>query len=152
MITVKRVDSQNEDFKTLVNQLNSYLAVVDGEDHDFYNQFNKMEHLTNCIVIYDNDIPIGCGALKKFDATAFEIKRMFVHTSQRGKGIASRILKELEQWSLELKATHCVLETGKRMPDAVALYQKNGYTKISNYGPYIGVENSICFKKELRFL
>lgn len=145
----QRVNSDNIDFKTLVNQLNRYLAVVDGEEHDFYNQFNKMEQLTYCIVIYYNDKAVGCGALKKFDTNTFEIKRMFVEPSQRGKGIATHILKELEQWSKELKASRCILETGKRMPDAVALYRKNGYTLISNYGPYIGVENSVCFQKGL---
>lgn len=145
----QRVDSDNIDFKTLVNQLNNYLAVVDGEEHDFYNQFNKMEQLTNCIVLYDNDKAVGCGALKKFNSNTFEIKRMFVEPSQRGKGIATHILKELEQWSLELNASYCVLETGKRMQDAVALYQKNGYTLITNYEPYIGIENSICFQKKL---
>lgn len=145
----QRVDSQNKDFEAMVDQLNRYLAVVDGEEHDFYNQFNKMEQLTNCIVIYYNDEAVGCGALKKFDTNTFEIKRMFVEPSQRGKGIATHILNELEQWSKELKASRCILETGKRMPDAVALYQKNGYTLISNYGAYIGVENSVCFQKGL---
>jgi len=43
----------------------------------------------------------------------------------------------------------CVMETGKRQPDAVQLYTKNGYEVIPNYGPYIGVENSVCFEKAL---
>jgi hypothetical protein len=43
-----------------------------------------------------------------------------------------------------------VLETGKRQPDAVALYKKCGYKQIPNYGQYIGMENSVCFEKWLK--
>ena len=147
---MERVASQNKDFKALVNDLNGYLSIVDGEEHDFYNQFNKIEQLTNCLVIFNDNIPIGCGALKKFDDKTFEIKRMFVKPSYRGKGIATLILRELELWSTELNAFHCVLETGKRMRGAVSFYHKNGYSVIPNYGPYVGIDNSICFQKELK--
>ena len=44
----------------------------------------------------------------------------------------------------------CILETGKRQPDAIALYKKNGYNLIENYGQYIGMENSVCFEKLLK--
>ncbi len=147
---IKRLTSDHKDFQSLVHQLDEYLAIIDGEDHDFYNQFNSTELLDNCIVIYENGNPIGCGALKRFDTTDFEIKRMFVRPLHRGKGIASHILKELENWAKELGTLHCVLETGKRMPDAIALYTKNGYKKIPNYGQYVGIENSCCFKKKLQ--
>jgi GNAT superfamily N-acetyltransferase len=57
---------------------------------------------------------------------------------------------ELEKWVKELSYSKCILETGKRQPEAIALYQKNGYHIIPNYGQYIGMENSVCFKKELK--
>jgi len=123
------------------------LTVIDGDDHDFYHQFNGLDLLKNCIVIYDKDTAIACGALKKMDTTSYEVKRMYVLPDARGKGIATRILRELETWAKELGATHCVLETGNRMQDAVQLYTKNGYERIDNYEPYIGVENSVCFRK-----
>ena len=74
---------------------------------------------------------------------------MFVDPSQRGKGIASLVLNELEAWAVSLSCNKCVLETGRDQPDAVALYEKNGYQLIPNYGQYIGVENSLCFEKKL---
>lgn len=43
----------------------------------------------------------------------------------------------------------CVLETGKRQADAVQLYERRGYKLIPNYGQYTGVENSVCFEKEI---
>jgi len=55
----------------------------------------------------------------------------------------------LEHWAVELGYKKCVLETGKRQPDAIALYTKQGYESIPNYGQYMGMENSVCFEKEL---
>ena len=64
-------------------------------------------------------------------------------------GIATQILTELEKWATELSFKKCVLETGKKQPEAIALYIKNGYKIIPNYGQYEGVENSVCFEKLL---
>ena len=74
---------------------------------------------------------------------------MYVPVPRRGQGIASTILKGLESWAHELKFSRCLLETGKRQPEAIALYEKNGYTKIPNFGQYENVENSLCFEKIL---
>jgi len=78
-----------------------------------------------------------------------EVKRMFVTPTSRGKGVASIILKELEAWAVELNVSKCVLETGKRQPEAIRLYTKNAYCIIPNYGQYENVENSVCFEKIL---
>ena len=72
----------------------------------------------------------------------------WMDTNQRGKGIASKILTELEIWCVELGYKKCVLETGKNQPEAIALYKKNQYNIIPNFGKYEGVENSVCFEKE----
>lgn len=149
MLKLFRTTSAHADFKTLVSQLDNYLTVIDGDEHDFYHQFNGIDLLKNCIVIHDKNTAIACGAIKKMDATSYEVKRMYVVPEARGNGVATRILKELETWAKELGAIHCVIETGKRMEDAVQLYSKNGYRRIKNYDPYIGVENSICFSKEI---
>jgi putative acetyltransferase len=78
-----------------------------------------------------------------------ELKRMFVLPENRNRGLATMIVTELETWASELSYRKCVLETGIRQPDAIALYKKNGYTLIPNWGQYVGVENSVCFEKIL---
>ena len=148
-LTFTRVTGQNKDFISLVEQLNAELAIIDGDDHDFYNQYNGLEEIHHVVLLYDKDSHIACGAIKKQNDSTMEIKRMYTAPSFRGKGVASKILQELEHWAAELKQKQLVLETGKRQEDAIALYTKNGYKLISNYGPYVGVENSCCFKKEL---
>lgn len=146
---ILKTTSENPDFQKLVKQLDAYLAIIDGEDHGFYNQFNKIDSLKNCIVIFDNNEAVACGAIKEFDKKSMEVKRMFTLPEKRGKGLASAILKELETWTKELGYEKTILETGKRQTEAVALYQKCGYKVIPNYGQYAGVENSVCFEKEL---
>ena len=149
MLTIVRTNSQNADFIGLVKYLDAGLAVTDGEDHAFYNQFNKIDNIKYVTVAYENDLAVGCGAIKEFSEGTMEVKRMFVSESHRGKGIAGRILAELETWAEELGYSRCILETGIRQVEAVALYKKSGYSIIPNYGQYIGVENSLCFEKEL---
>jgi putative acetyltransferase len=149
MIILRRTDSENSDFIELVRLLDKGLAVVDGEDHSFYSQFNKIDKIKYVVLAFENDRPVGCGAIKEFDSRTMEVKRMYVDPVCRNKGVASLILAELEKWAGELMCTRCILETGKRQPEAIGLYKKNGYMLIANYGQYIGVDNSVCFEKTL---
>lgn len=144
-----RTNSGNEDFKKLVRELDAELRIRDGEDHLFYAQFNKIDKIKYAIIVYDNEIPVGCGAIKSYAPDSMEVKRMYVLSDKRGQGIASTILHELEQWALELDCRKCVLETGKKQPEAIELYTKNGYKIIPNFGQYEQVENSVCFEKIL---
>lgn len=149
MIKIVRTNSKNQDFIKLVKQLDAYLKITDGDEHEFYNQFNSIDVLKYVVVCYFDDVAIGCGAIKKFDDDSMEVKRMFVSPNYRGKGIAQNILEELEIWAKELGYKKCVLETGKRQVEAVKFYHKCDYTVIPNYGQYQGMENSVCFEKLL---
>lgn len=144
-----RTNSDNADFVSLVRLLDAELAVRDGEDHSFYAQFNSISKIKYAVVCYDNNIPVACGALREIDSEQVEIKRMFVNPESRKQGIASLILLELEKWAVELSFTKCILETGKKQPEAIALYSKCGYHIIDNYGQYADIVNSICFEKTL---
>lgn len=148
-ITFRRTNGNNPEFLELVTLLDASLAKTDGDLHGFYNQFNGLENIKHVVVAYTEETPIACGALKAIDSNTAEVKRMFTLPEYRGKGVGSQILVKLESWAKEITFTSCILETGKRQPDAIALYEKNGYLKTPNYGQYIGMENSVCFKKLL---
>lgn len=144
-----RTAASHADFQSLVALLDADLAERDGDEHDFYHQFNSIDSLKHCMLLYDKNTAVGCGAIKAFDPVSMEVKRMYVPPQERGKGIASRLLIGLETWAKELGYSRCVLETGIRQPEAIALYEKHGYQRIPNYGQYIGVANSVCFEKKL---
>lgn len=149
MVKVIRTDSDNPHFRELVKLLDHDLAIRDGADHAFYDQFNKIDAIKHAVVAYMDETPVACGAFKAFAKDTAEIKRMFVLEKRRGQGIASIVLTELESWASELGLLELVLETGKAQPEAIRLYQKSGYQVIPNYGQYAGIENSVCMKKSI---
>ncbi|MFH6957278.1 GNAT family N-acetyltransferase [Flavobacterium aquidurense] len=149
MTSLKRTNSDDIDFKNLVVLLDRDLKIRDGEDHTFYNQFNKTNAIKHVIVFYENNSAVGCGAFREKENDTVEIKRMFVHPDYRKKGIASALLSALEIWAAEENYNYTILETGKKQPEAINLYQKQGYSVIPNYPPYENMDNSVCMKKAL---
>lgn len=149
MLRLKRTSSDNQDFRSLVALLDADLKERDGDEHSFYAQFNKVDAIKHVIVAYNDKVPVGCGAIKEYESGTAELKRMFVHPDYRNLGIAGSMVAALEQWAVELGYTSCVLETGLKQPEAIALYKKVGYTVTPNYGQYKDVTNSVCMKKRL---
>jgi GNAT superfamily N-acetyltransferase len=150
MIRTVRTNSENADFINLVAKLDNFLAEMNDREHDYYNQFNKLDSIKHVVLVYYMNVPASCGAIKEFNSGTAEIKRMFTLNEFRGKGLAKQVLHELENWAGESGYTHCILETGKKLSAAVHLYQKNGYQQIENFNQYINMENSICFQKKLK--
>lgn len=149
MITIIRTDSKNHNFIHLVRSLDAELAERDGAEHSFYAAYNNVDHIQYAVVAFEDGEPVGCGALRAYAPETMEIKRMYTSPACRGKGIATKILTELESWAAELGFRKCILETGKRQPEAIGLYKRNGFILIPNYGQYAGIENSLCFEKQL---
>jgi putative acetyltransferase len=149
MLQLLQTDSSHPDFVTLVQFLDADLRIRDGEDHAFYAQYNKIDLIKHVIVAYLDEKPVGCGAIKEYDAHTMEVKRMYVYPELRGQGIAGQVLQGLETWAATLGYEKCILETGQMQPEAIRLYQKSGYVVIPNYGQYVGIENSVCFEKVL---
>lgn len=149
MIRLRRTNSDDKDFIDLVKLLDAELAEIDGDEHVFYAQLNKTDKIKHVVVGYENEKPISCGAIREYSPTIMEVKRMYTLPDCRGKGLATKVLDELEKWASELSYQKCILETGWRQPDAIRLYEKNGYNRIPNYGKYAGIVNSVCFEKEI---
>ncbi|ARS35327.1 GNAT family N-acetyltransferase [Pontibacter actiniarum] len=149
MATLSRTDSDNPDFHALVALLDQDLREKDGDEHAFFAQFNKLDKIHHVVVAYKDGAAVGCGAIKAYTTDTAEVKRMFVREQHRGRGIARQALAELEKWALELGYTSCILETGVKQQEAIALYKTCGYTRIPNYGQYAGVESSVCMQKAL---
>lgn len=149
MLSLIKTNSDSSDFRSLVVLLDADLQSRYGEQQSFFSQFNKLDHIHHVIVVYENNQPVGCGAFKAYEPGVAEIKRMFVQQQNRGKGIAGQILAALEQWAKEEGFKSCILETGLEQPEAIRVYEREGYKRTPNYGQYIGVEISVCMKKDL---
>jgi len=150
LITIKRTNSDNLDFKKLVSELDIDLRKYYKEEQSFYDELNNIEKIVHVLIAYNKEgEAIGCGGIKEYSKEEIEIKRMYVLPKYRGKGIATEILKDLESWSVEMKYKKCILETLKDKSYAIAFYKKNAYKVIPNFGEYIKALNSVCFEKEL---
>jgi GNAT superfamily N-acetyltransferase len=149
MFTFIRTTSDNLDFKKLTQIFDNYLVDIDGDEKDFFAEYNHV-YFNHVIVCYEDEKAIACGAFKEYQSKVAEIKRMFVLPEYRSKGIATSILNELENWAKIADYETCILETSIRLESAIALYRKNGYVVFPNYRQYIGVESSICMSKNIK--
>lgn len=148
-LTIIRTNSDSQHFRDLVALLDQDLRIRDGDEHAFYATYNKIDSIAHALVAYRGTLPVGCGAIRKYSDDVVEIKRMYVLPEQRGQGIAVEVLKALEKWAVELGFKEAILETGKKQPEAIRLYEKSGYNVIKNFGQYAAVENSVCMAKTL---
>jgi Acetyltransferase (GNAT) family. len=149
-VEIKRTTSESLDFRHLIAALDDDLYLRNGEAQLKYRQYNKVDMIRHVVVIYVDGKPVGCGAFKKFDDESVEIKRMFVFSEMRGNRLAARILEELEKWAIEEGYSKAVLETGHKQTEAIRLYSVAGYSRTENYGQYIGMDESICYRKLLK--
>jgi GNAT superfamily N-acetyltransferase len=149
MLQLIKTTSENPDFVALTKLLDDELLEEYGEAEVFYSQFNKTVNIRHVIIACLDDVAVGCGAIKPYDADTAEVKRIFVKDEFRGRKIAKTIVEHLEQWSKDEGYSYCILETGTRQLSAIALYKQLGYEIIPNYDQYSGMKTSICMKKYL---
>lgn len=148
-MNIQTVDYTNEDLQRLVQSLDHFFNEKWGEDiANSYQSFHQLSQMAYACVAYE-DYAVGCGCFKIMDEQTVEIKRMYVDPDYRHRGIATRILKHLEDVALSQGKKYCVLETGKDMLDNIQFYEKCGYHLIDNYGDFIGDEICICMMKVL---
>lgn len=91
--------------------------------------------------------PVGCGALRRLDATTAEVKRMYVDPEVRGRGVAKAILRYLIDAGRQMSVTRLVLETGIHQLEAISLYRGAGFRPIECFGEYATSPTSLCFEK-----
>ncbi|QIX28857.1 GNAT family N-acetyltransferase [Nocardioides sp. JQ2195] len=100
--------------------------------------------------------PVASGAWRRRDdvlalgtRVTAEIKRMYVVPVARGRGFARRMLAHLEATAATGGAEVAILETGMMQPEAIALYETSGYTRVPGFGHYRDSPLSRCFAKRL---
>jgi GNAT superfamily N-acetyltransferase len=85
------------------------------------------------LVGYEAGEPVCCGGVKRLDDRHCELKRMYVVPDARGRGVARRLLRALEDAARELGYAVARLDTGPRQPEARHLYESDGYAEIANF-------------------
>lgn len=139
--------------QALIAALNAELSERYPED-DSANHFRLDGHEVapgrgTFLVAYDESVPIGCGAVRRIDEGVAELKRMYVAPAMRGRGVGRALLAALEAEARQLGVTRLVLETGPRQPEAIALYEREGFVSIPAFGEYEDHPLSVFMGKDL---
>jgi len=148
-ITIKRTEADDPDFRYLVAQLSFELRDLYGDKKVLVDNYIDISHLETVVIGCVNDMPVACGCFQKANYKIAEIKRVFVKPAERKTGIGSAIMDELETWAKEDGFAELITETADKLNESIVFLKNRGYHSIPNFGPYIGTDTSVCFKKQL---
>ena len=152
-VHIRRSALSSPDAARLIRALNAELAAAfpePGANHFSLSDTQVAAGEGALLVAYLDDVPVGCGAVRRLDETTAELKRMYVDPAVRGQGIGRALVEALEREARLLGITRIVLETGTRLSPAIKLYQGMGYARIPLFGEYLSSpETSLCFGKSL---
>jgi len=141
----------SDDARALIAQLDDHLrALYPPEDNFFSLEASEVDGTRGVFLVARvRGVAVGCGAVRLRSPFTGEIKRMFVASTHRGRGVGHVVLDELEAWARRAGAQHLVLETGPHQDEAIALYERCGFTPIPCFGEYVHSGSSICYGKDL---
>ncbi|TLS47588.1 GNAT family N-acetyltransferase [Streptomyces montanus] len=82
------------------------------------------------LLLLEHGEPVAGGAFRRYDETTAELKRIWTHSTHRRRGLARRIVAELEREASTHGYRRIYLTTGPRQPEARSLYLTTGYTPL----------------------
>ncbi len=152
-ISIQAVDPHGEAATVLIAELIAelncrYADRSDDEASSFHPDDVTVPRSVFLVAMLDGEL-LGCGALRPFAADVVEIKRMYVRESARGRGVGRAIVAELEKFAAQFGYKSMILETGMRQPEAIALYIRQGFTRIVNFSDYADNPLSVCYGKDI---
>lgn len=145
------VSYENEHFISLCEELDEYLNhAIGGEcKREKYKKYNTLHTMDYVLVAYDGADAIACAALRKYSTAEIEVKRVFVKDNYRRKNIGGTLLKMLIDYAINHHFKRMLLETGEFLSASVDLYSRFGFQKMTNYGDYVNMPESLCMSLEI---
>jgi putative acetyltransferase len=148
-LTIRAVSPADAQVQELVHKLDTFQIELYGRGNCHLDSIEVLlQSGAHMLGAYQEEVLVGIGAVKIMNGYA-EIKRMYVEENQRGKGIAERILAQLEAYAQVQGITEVKLETGVYHQAAQALYRKMGYDRIEVFGDYRENGLSVFMGKDL---
>ena len=149
MLTIKPIDPTRTKVIQLIEQLDEYQSSLYPPESNHLDSIDELSKTNAFFLAAYIDAEIcGIGSVKLIDDYG-EIKRVYVPSNQRGKGIAKAIMKELESHLIKQAATYARLETGIYQKEAIKLYETLGYYSIAPFGEYKADPLSVFMEKKL---
>jgi GNAT superfamily N-acetyltransferase len=149
MLTISPDDPVGGTTRKLIHDLCAEVGARYGRPPSPFSLSEAATERTIFLIARLDKVPIGCGAIRRIDEDTAEVKRMYVAPAGRRRGIARRILAELERSAVDFGYRAIRLETGILQPEAQRLYESCGYKRITAFGHYVGNPTSVCYEKVL---
>lgn len=146
---IRFVQPDSADFRMLAALLDEYYFTLVGDIQLKYAEPNRPENMSALAVVYEGEFPIACGAWKAVDDQTAEIKRIFVRPQYRRRGVATALIRALEEHAAASGHRKLILETAVDTTGSHQLYLSLGYQLRDYYGSPAGAENCLCFHKEI---
>jgi putative acetyltransferase len=149
-LTIRQEPPDQPDVAPLIAALDGLMgSLYPAESNHLLDVAALTDPAVSFLVVRDSDDVIGCGALLR-DARGWgEIKRMYVHPGQRGRGIGRRVLSELEGLARTARLPLLRLETGIKNAEALALYRRAGFVERGPFGDYAPDALSVFMEKRV---
>ena len=154
--TIRKEHPGTETARVFISELDAYLdPLYPKESQHGYSIEKLVAQRVEFFVLYENEAPAACGGVQFFgdpkgaDEDYGEIKRMYVRPEFRGRGYAKKMLHHLEELATARGFSKVRLETGISQPEAIGLYERNGYYKIPPFGDYWDDPLSFFYEKTL---
>ncbi|MGR7945417.1 MULTISPECIES: GNAT family N-acetyltransferase [unclassified Paenibacillus] len=149
-LVIKEVPSASADLAYLIAKLDRYLEGIYPAEEIFSVDFSdpKTEEMVFAVAYWDG-VPVGCGGIRRLEASMVELKRFFVEPDMRRKGIAKSLFHWLEQRAGHLGCAVMRLETGAPQVESVAFYSSQGFYEIERFGEYVDCHSSFCMEKKI---
>ena len=152
VVTIAAADPDSPDARVLIAELGAELTRVTGHFTAWnYSPADAHAPRAAFVIARDGDgRAVGCGAIRPIDQHAgdiAELKRMYARADTHGVGHA--ILRHLERLAREYGYTRLWLETGVENDRAIRFYERHGYRRIPNFGPYLNRPEATCLGKVL---
>ncbi len=91
----------------------------------------------------------GCALLRRHSPELAEVKRMYVRSDFRRLGLGAKLLRQLVSVARDTGFTVVRLETGLAQPEAIAMYESEGWQPISGFGQYAASDSQRAFELRL---
>lgn len=148
-LELRLVEGSDPRFQALVRRLDQEYVDRFGDVALKYRQYNGLEHIRQACLLMQEGQAAACGAFQELDGETAELKRVYVCSDRRRRGYARQLVEMLELQALFGGYSRMVLETGREMPEALALYTRLGYRETAPWGPFVGDQVCVCMEKAL---
>jgi putative acetyltransferase len=148
-IVIRQVDPTRAEVIALIHQLDEYQESMYPPESNHLDSIDELSKTNvNFLAAYADSEICGIGAVRVLNDYG-EIKRLYVPEKYRGKGIAKKIVQELENYLVKRSIFTARLETGIHQHEAIDLYKKLGYSETALFGDYTEDPLSVFMEKKI---